>query len=386
MYQNSAQSSSSKNKAAEGVESPESEEETEDEGGNGCFEQPSLLKHPPHVFQFYELAHSDLHQLIQSYHRTKKVCFPQGLLRSISRQLTSAVAFCHRHGLFHRDLKPANVLIIFKKGAQGGERVVHSEKACKRVRREEEEEEEEEEVIVKLADFGLSRSLHSLPCPSLTLPRRGGGGCRRSQETPPSYTEDVVTLWYRSPELLLHLGQHYHDKVDAWSLALTLFECVLGVPLCMGCDSEFDTLVRLYTLLGSPTDDEDEDENSSGSSTSNSENNSTCVSVFFPSAEMEASDHALPPPFPRLPRGSLRWVLFQHHPPKSRRASSSSSSSQRLCVCEEAGALGAFLRFLKPMLAYYPLRRATVTDMLRHEYLEGREEEEEDLWVFEDDR
>ena len=64
-------------------------------------------------------------------------------------QLVLGIEFCHKRRIIHRDLKPGN-LLIDRKGT------------------------------LKLADFGLSRAFG--------IPIR-------------AYTHEVVTLWYRAPEV-----------------------------------------------------------------------------------------------------------------------------------------------------------------------------------------
>lgn len=88
-------------------------------------------------------------------------------------QLFKAIAFCHVNRILHRDLKPQNLLIDF-----------HG--------------------YLKLADFGLARSFG--------LPVR-------------MYTHEVVTLWYRAPEILLG-SQLYSTAVDVWSLGCIFAEMV----------------------------------------------------------------------------------------------------------------------------------------------------------------
>lgn len=79
-------------------------------------------------------------------------------------QLANALFYCHCNRIVHRDIKPQNVLV-------------------------------DNNGTLKLADFGLARSF-SIPLPTLT--------------------HEVVTLWYRAPEILL--GQKlYTPNVDIWS-------------------------------------------------------------------------------------------------------------------------------------------------------------------------
>jgi serine/threonine protein kinase len=84
------------------------------------------------------------------------------LLRS-TPQLLCAMSFCHSHRIIHRDLKPQNLLV-------------------------------DSRGHLKLADFGLARVI--------TMPPR-------------QYTQEVVTLWYRPPEILMG-STRYQAEVDMW--------------------------------------------------------------------------------------------------------------------------------------------------------------------------
>ena len=86
------------------------------------------------------------------------------------KQMLDGILYCHSNRVIHRDLKPQNILI-------------------------------DSEGNVKIADFGLARSF-TVPLPSLT--------------------HEVVTLWYRPPEILL--GQKiYTPSIDIWSIV-----CIFG--------------------------------------------------------------------------------------------------------------------------------------------------------------
>ncbi|KAH9260397.1 hypothetical protein BASA81_001567 [Batrachochytrium salamandrivorans] len=118
----------------------------------------------------------------------------------LMRQLTSGVHHIHSKSIFHRDLKPANVLI------------------------------DTQTLQLKVADFGLGRRY--------TANR--------------SYTRDVVSQYYRSPELLLGLRE-YTLAIDIWSLGCIFAELGLrGKHLFGGAACEFDQLLKIFRALGTP--------------------------------------------------------------------------------------------------------------------------------------
>ena len=85
------------------------------------------------------------------------------------------------------------------------------------------------EGVVKIADFGLARIY------SHTV----------------ALTSVVVTLWYRSPEVLLH--STYSSSVDTWSLGCIFAELYLRHPLFIG-NSDVDQLFKIFNILGLPSE------------------------------------------------------------------------------------------------------------------------------------
>jgi len=145
----------------------------------------------------YELLDMD----VKEYMRLRGRFVGQRLLSSV-RQCSDALNYCHRRCVIHRDLKPQNLLINTTTGQ------------------------------IKIADFGMARKLSG---------RKG------------PYTHEVVTLWYRAPDLLLGSCM-YEGGVDIWSLGCVAFEMASGKPLFPG-DSEIGTLFRIFGTLGTPTED-----------------------------------------------------------------------------------------------------------------------------------
>merc|ERR1711970_722692 len=120
------------------------------------------------------------------------------LVKSYTYQIFQGMLFCHQRRVLHRDLKPAN-LLIDKNG------------------------------VIKLADFGLARAFG--------VPVR-------------LYTHEVVTLWYRAPEILLGT-RYYSTAVDIWSIGCIFVEMITRKALFQG-DSEIDQLFRIFRTLGTP--------------------------------------------------------------------------------------------------------------------------------------
>lgn len=116
-------------------------------------------------------------------------------------QLLRGLAYCHSRRILHRDLKPQNLLI-------------------------------NERGELKLADFGLARA-KSVPTKT--------------------YSNEVVTLWYRPPDVLLG-STEYSTPIDMWGVGCIFFEMASGRPLFPGSTVE-DELHLIFKILGSPTEE-----------------------------------------------------------------------------------------------------------------------------------
>uniref|UniRef100_A0A3P8WDP0 mitogen-activated protein kinase n=1 Tax=Cynoglossus semilaevis TaxID=244447 RepID=A0A3P8WDP0_CYNSE len=116
-------------------------------------------------------------------------------------QLLRGLTFIHSRKILHRDLKPQNLLISYL-----GE--------------------------LKLADFGLARS-KSIP----------------SQ----TFSADVVTLWYRPPDVLLG-STEYSTALDMWGAGCIFIEMLQGAPAFPGVTDVFDQLQKIWMVLGVPSE------------------------------------------------------------------------------------------------------------------------------------
>jgi cyclin-dependent kinase 7 len=148
------------------------------------------------VLEFLPLG--DLEMLIKD---VEGVRYGAADIKAWMGMLTRAIWFCHENFVLHRDIKPNNLLI-----AADGE--------------------------VKLADFGLARSFSD--------PYR-------------IMTSNVITRWYRPPELLFG-AKHYSGAVDIWSVGLVFAELVIRTPYIAG-DTEVHQVNLICQAVGTPNEE-----------------------------------------------------------------------------------------------------------------------------------
>ncbi|XP_069471607.1 cyclin-dependent kinase 15 [Ambystoma mexicanum] len=146
----------------------------------------------------FEYVQTDLAQYMSQH--------PGGLhpsnVRLFMFQLLRGLAYIHHQQVLHRDLKPQNLLISYL-----GE--------------------------LKLADFGLARA-KSIP----------------SQ----TYSAEVVTLWYRPPDVLLG-ATDYSSELDIWGAGCIFIEMLQGRPALPGSSDVREQLEKIWSVLGAPNEE-----------------------------------------------------------------------------------------------------------------------------------
>uniref|UniRef100_A0A8D3DCN1 Cyclin-dependent kinase 12 n=1 Tax=Scophthalmus maximus TaxID=52904 RepID=A0A8D3DCN1_SCOMX len=143
----------------------------------------------------FEYMDHDLMGLLES----GLVQFSHEHVRSFMRQLMEGLDYCHKNNFLHRDIKCSNILLNNR-------------------------------GHIKLADFGLARLYNS-------------------EESRP-YTNKVITLWYRPPELLLG-EERYSPAIDVWSCGCILGELFTKKPIFQA-NQELLQLELISRLCGSP--------------------------------------------------------------------------------------------------------------------------------------
>lgn len=152
------------------------------------------------IYLVFEHMEIDLHAVVRAN------ILEEVHKRYIIYQVLKAMKYIHSGQVLHRDMKPSNLLL-------------------------------NSECFVKVADFGLARSIDAQEDPS--------------QVSMPVLTDYVATRWYRAPEILLG-STKYTKGVDMWSVGCILGELLGGKPVFPG-NSTMNQLDRIIEVTGRPS-------------------------------------------------------------------------------------------------------------------------------------
>ncbi|KAI8419953.1 hypothetical protein MSG28_008569, partial [Choristoneura fumiferana] len=214
----------------------------DDEGvPSSALREICLLKELKHknIVRLYDVLHSEkkltlvfehCDQDLKKYFDSLNGEIDLDVVKSFMYQLLRGLAFCHSHNVLHRDLKPQNLLIN-----KNGE--------------------------LKLADFGLARAF-GIPVKC--------------------YSAEVVTLWYRPPDVLFG-AKLYTTSIDMWSAGCIFAELAnSGRPLFPGSDLEsFDNLQHFhlgpfpFPVISNHVGSDAKGDNEQPSTSNNNEENAT---------------------------------------------------------------------------------------------------------------
>ena len=145
----------------------------------------------------FEYCETDLKKKEDEY-LNKKEKLPKDLVKKYFKGLLQGIAYLHKKKIIHRDLKPQNILIT-------------------------------EKDEVKISDFGLARGT-GVPIQA--------------------YTNEVVSLWYRAPDILLG-SKMYDNSIDLWSAGCIFGEMLLGKSLFEG-KNDAEQCVEIFKIIGTP--------------------------------------------------------------------------------------------------------------------------------------
>ncbi|KAK7198989.1 protein kinase [Novymonas esmeraldas] len=254
---------------------------SEDEGVSGAaIREISLLKElrhdnvvellevlfePPKITMIFELCDCDLKRFLES--RPKRVLDADTELRPILKQIFLGLEYLHSRNVVHRDMKPQNIFVNVRApdfaaltaspsmqrsspphlgagttasnvdgraaaAASSGRSAPPA--ASGNVSPWEEATAapaaKPDQLIIKIGDLGLAR-VEEIPVKK--------------------YSHEAVTLWYRSPDVLMGSAL-YSYAVDMWSMGTIFFEMATSKVL-FGGRHEDEQLLRMFWLLGSPT-------------------------------------------------------------------------------------------------------------------------------------
>ncbi|KAI5952761.1 CTK1 [Candida jiufengensis] len=153
-----------------------------------------LMIEKNYIYMVFDYLEHDLTGLLS------QVELNNGHRKNLFHQLLEGLNYLHKKRIIHRDIKGSNILIDSK-------------------------------GKLKIADFGLARTIQI-------------GEVH-------DFTNRVITLWYRPPELLLG-ATNYSTDVDIWGIGCLLLELYTKIAVFRGMD-EISQLQSIFNLVGTPT-------------------------------------------------------------------------------------------------------------------------------------
>jgi len=193
------------------------------QGSQGDTNDLEPISHvPSSIYMVFEYCEGDLLDVLKAV-RNNTLHLTQDHLRSFTRQLLEGMFYIHKNRILHRDIKAANILVT---------------RDCR----------------LKIGDWGLARSWRPPPhAPPTAAEDYGSVRSTSEREKASRYTDNVVTLWYRAPELLMGVAS-YTTAIDIWSIGCLIAELFLLRTLFQGRD-ELEQLNLIFNLCGTPTPD-----------------------------------------------------------------------------------------------------------------------------------
>ena len=157
----------------------------------------NVFGHKSNISLIFDYMHTDLEVII----RDPTIILSPANIKAYLVMTLQGLEYLHKHWVLHRDMKPNNLLI-------------------------------NNDGVLKITDFGLAKAFGS---PSRPL------------------THQVVTRWYRSPELL-YGARLYGTGIDIWAVGCIAAELTLGAPFLPG-DTDLAQLTKIFEVRGTPTEE-----------------------------------------------------------------------------------------------------------------------------------